>query len=113
MRTTRIAALTSRGMRSLRLRQAGLALPRASLLRDVGNRNSTKIGKDRHSPTMGRYSRCSKITSRIGKKLDVGASVIKNHKIENETIGCRFRSHQAQLRKPSNTKLERITRGSK
>src|SRR5207248_1446833 len=64
---------------------------------EVVNRNSIKTGKDRHNPTNGKYKRCSKITSLIGKKLDVGASAMKNHKIENETIGWRFRSHQAQL----------------
>src|SRR4029077_3692659 len=92
-----IAELTSLAAVPLRLRPPGPAILGASPLCEVKNRNSMKIGKDRHSPTSGRYKRCSKITSLIGKKLDVGASVIKNHKIENETIGCRFRSHQAQL----------------
>ena len=34
---------------------------------------------------MGRYSRCSKITSAKGKKLDSGVSARKNQKIAKET----------------------------
>src|SRR5437588_9843812 len=60
--------------------------------------SSSRIGKDKHSPTIGRYRRCSKMTSLIGKKLDVGARVIKNHSMEKEAIGCRLRNDHAKPR---------------
>src|SRR5262245_25942372 len=80
---------------------------------EEGNSGSPiKIGNDKHKPTMGRYRRCSKITSLIGKKLDVGASVRKNHKMENETIGLRLRSNQAKLSSAIKITPDTITPGS-
>src|SRR5215510_243600 len=74
---------------------------------------STKKGNDKQTPTSGRYRRCSKMTSTIDTTLDVGASVIKNQKIENEKTGARRRSHQPSQTMPERKINEAITADSK
>src|SRR5262252_5039428 len=74
---------------------------------------ATTSGKERHTPASGKYTRCSKITSAIGTTLDVGESVIKNHKMEKASTGWRCRSRQARNRKAKRKTIDARTAGSK
>src|SRR2546425_11864947 len=60
--------------------------------------HSIRKGNDRQTPASGKYSRCSKIRSGMGTKLEVGASVMKNQKIENANTGL-VRLHLQPVRR--------------
>jgi hypothetical protein len=47
----------------------------------------------RHTAASGRYIRCSKITSLIGMKLDVGSNIAKKATPRNPTAGRRVQAH--------------------
>src|SRR5206468_5662479 len=72
----------------------------------------TRSGNEIASPASGKYIRCSKITSAIGAKLDVGESVTKNQKIENAKIGARSRSRHPRIPNANRRTTENRTAGS-
>src|SRR5262245_61124179 len=74
---------------------------------------SISRGNERQTPTRGKYKRCSKMTSRMGTMLDVGANVKKNQNIENAKTGCLRRMNQPNTRIEHRKTIDAMTAGSK
>ena len=70
-----------------------------------------RSGKDKQTPTSGKYKRCSKMTSRTDTMLEVGARVMKNQKMEKDAMGLRLRRYQASSAMESNSNPETMTDG--
>src|SRR5438094_10541882 len=81
--------------------------------RTLEYRNSINSGKEKATPTNGKYNRCSKMTSMMGTTLEVGDIVIKNQKIEKATTGALRRTYHARKRILASKPMHARTAGSK
>src|SRR5437762_3548136 len=93
--------------------QAKTALNLGTVHRSRVYTNSTRNGKEKATPTIGKYNRCSKMTSMMGTTLEVGDIVMKNQKIEKAKTGSFLRIHHPDKTRVTSKAVEPKTAGSK